>query len=132
MSAYRKEGSIEKTYVTADSPTGVIRIPEAAYEMEGNRAVIVKVVNKGVKSSDSFTYDAVDVVNTIQVQIGSGVLVRLQDVQIPNSASDAKMVHLQGRVAPDFNQVVVHLFRAAIKLLRSLPSKTMSPSLKRR
>lgn len=69
----------EKTFMTTDAPTGVIRIPQKLFEVEGNRQITVKVINPENNLDASAVKDAVDVTNSMQIQISTGLYGKLED-----------------------------------------------------
>lgn len=71
----------EKSFVSADIPTGVIRIPESLFEVEGNREITISIVNTQPDfDTTSSTYESIDAFNRLQVQITTGTYGRVEDM----------------------------------------------------
>ena len=74
----------KQSFVTADFPTGVIRIPGKVFEVEGNRVVSISIVNYEDNGSNK---EPIDIYERVQVQITTGLYGTLTDYTPIRSAS---------------------------------------------
>lgn len=70
---------LQRSFVTADSPTGVIRLPEALFDVDGNAEVSISISNSEAKTLDNRIRPELDSEYTMQFQITSGTLTKVDD-----------------------------------------------------